>query len=133
MMMLESSIDLATISLWLGHENIRSSQAYLQAHMALKGKAPTPSPPSAASRPVGPKTKSATHATTRRRPPDQPARPALRRQQVTGQSPTKWSCTRIGVTWEHSAHLYYRRAMSAALLLGGSTHYRSMVAAAVFD
>jgi alkylation response protein AidB-like acyl-CoA dehydrogenase len=39
----------------------------------------------------------------------------------------------IGVTWEHSAHLYYRRAMSAALLLGGSTHYRSMVAAAVFD
>jgi alkylation response protein AidB-like acyl-CoA dehydrogenase len=39
----------------------------------------------------------------------------------------------IGVTWEHSAHLYYRRAMSAALLLGGSAHYRSMVAAAVLD
>jgi len=37
--MLESGIDLATISLWLGHENIRSSQAYLHAHMALKEKA----------------------------------------------------------------------------------------------
>jgi hypothetical protein len=36
---LESGIDLATISLWLGHENIRSSQAYLHAHMALKEKA----------------------------------------------------------------------------------------------
>ena len=39
MRMLESGIDLATISLWLGHENIRSSQAYLHAHMALKEKA----------------------------------------------------------------------------------------------
>jgi integrase/recombinase XerD len=39
MRMLESGIDLATISLWLGHEGIRSSQAYLHAHMALKEKA----------------------------------------------------------------------------------------------
>jgi alkylation response protein AidB-like acyl-CoA dehydrogenase len=39
----------------------------------------------------------------------------------------------IGVTWEHSAHLYYRRAMSAALLFGGSTQYRSMLARAVLD
>ena len=39
MRMLESGIDLATISLWLGHENIRSTQAYLHAHMALKEKA----------------------------------------------------------------------------------------------
>lgn len=39
MRMLESGIDVATISLWLGHENIRSSQPYLHAHMALKEKA----------------------------------------------------------------------------------------------
>jgi integrase/recombinase XerD len=39
MRMLESGIDLATISLWLGHENIRSTQAYLHAHLALKEKA----------------------------------------------------------------------------------------------
>ena len=39
----------------------------------------------------------------------------------------------IGVTWEHSAHLYYRRARSAALLFGGSTQYRSRLARAVLD
>jgi site-specific recombinase XerD len=39
MKMLESGIDMATISLWLGHETIRSTQAYLHAHMALKEKA----------------------------------------------------------------------------------------------
>lgn len=39
MKMLESGIDLATISLWLGHANIRSTQAYLHAHLALKEKA----------------------------------------------------------------------------------------------
>jgi integrase/recombinase XerD len=35
----ESSVTGNTISLWLGHENIRSTQAYLHAHLALKEKA----------------------------------------------------------------------------------------------
>ncbi len=39
MRMLESGLDLATISLWLGHENPRTTQIYLHAHMALKERA----------------------------------------------------------------------------------------------
>lgn len=39
MRLLESGCDLATISLWLGHENPRTSQIYLHAHLALKERA----------------------------------------------------------------------------------------------
>ncbi len=39
MRMLECGIDLATISLWLGHESPRTTQIYLHAHMALKERA----------------------------------------------------------------------------------------------
>jgi len=39
MRLLESGCDLATISLWLGHENSRTSQIYLHAHLALKERA----------------------------------------------------------------------------------------------
>ena len=36
----------------------------------------------------------------------------------------------IGYTWEHDAHLYYRRALSLRALLGPSTRWREQVAAA---
>ena len=39
MRLLESGCDLATISLWLGHENPRTSLIYLHAHLALKERA----------------------------------------------------------------------------------------------
>ena len=34
----------------------------------------------------------------------------------------------IGFTWEHDAHLYYRRAHSSALLLGDATYHRELLA-----
>jgi alkylation response protein AidB-like acyl-CoA dehydrogenase len=34
----------------------------------------------------------------------------------------------IGFTWEHDAHLYYRRAHSTALLLGDATYHRELLA-----
>jgi alkylation response protein AidB-like acyl-CoA dehydrogenase len=34
----------------------------------------------------------------------------------------------IGFTWEHSAHLYFKRAQTSALLLGSSVHHRELVA-----
>jgi alkylation response protein AidB-like acyl-CoA dehydrogenase len=34
----------------------------------------------------------------------------------------------IGYTWEHHAHLYFKRARSAATLLGDATHYRERLA-----
>jgi alkylation response protein AidB-like acyl-CoA dehydrogenase len=34
----------------------------------------------------------------------------------------------IGFTWEHPAHLYFRRAKSSQLLLGDSSHHRAIVA-----
>jgi alkylation response protein AidB-like acyl-CoA dehydrogenase len=34
----------------------------------------------------------------------------------------------IGFTWEHPAHLYFRRAKSSQLLLGNSSHHRDIVA-----
>jgi alkylation response protein AidB-like acyl-CoA dehydrogenase len=34
----------------------------------------------------------------------------------------------IGFTWEHPAHLYFRRAKSADLLLGDSTYHRELLA-----
>ena len=36
MELLEAGVDSAVISLWLGHESIRSTQSYLHAHLALK-------------------------------------------------------------------------------------------------
>ncbi|KAB2340393.1 acyl-CoA dehydrogenase family protein [Actinomadura rudentiformis] len=34
----------------------------------------------------------------------------------------------IGFTWEHDAHLYFRRAVADAALLGGSAHHRERLA-----
>ncbi|MFJ9903458.1 acyl-CoA dehydrogenase family protein [Streptomyces sp. NPDC101152] len=34
----------------------------------------------------------------------------------------------MGFTWEHDAHLYFRRAQSDAVLLGGATHHRERLA-----
>ena len=34
----------------------------------------------------------------------------------------------IGFTWEHDAHLFFRRARADAVLLGGSTHHRERLA-----
>lgn len=39
----------------------------------------------------------------------------------------------IGFTWEHSAHLYYKRAIADAALLGSAEAYRERIAAAVLD
>ena len=36
---LQSGVDLATISLWLGHEDLRTVQHYLHADLALKERA----------------------------------------------------------------------------------------------
>lgn len=33
----------------------------------------------------------------------------------------------IGFTWEHDAHLFYRRAHSSALLFGDATHFREVL------
>ncbi len=37
----------------------------------------------------------------------------------------------IGFTWEHDAHLYYRRAKSAELLFGDASYHREQLAAAL--
>jgi alkylation response protein AidB-like acyl-CoA dehydrogenase len=34
----------------------------------------------------------------------------------------------IGFTWEHDAHLFFKRARSSAQLLGDATHHRDRVA-----
>jgi alkylation response protein AidB-like acyl-CoA dehydrogenase len=34
----------------------------------------------------------------------------------------------IGFTWEHSAHLYFKRAQTSAVLLGSPVHHRELVA-----
>jgi alkylation response protein AidB-like acyl-CoA dehydrogenase len=34
----------------------------------------------------------------------------------------------IGFTWEHPAHLYFKRAMASEQLLGDATHHRELVA-----
>jgi 3-oxochol-4-en-24-oyl-CoA dehydrogenase len=39
----------------------------------------------------------------------------------------------IGYTWEHAAHLYYRRALSLRALLGPSAQWRERVAALALD
>ena len=39
----------------------------------------------------------------------------------------------IGFTWEHQAHLYYKRAATDAALLGSAEQHRSRVAAMVLD
>ncbi|GAA4842524.1 acyl-CoA dehydrogenase family protein [Pseudonocardia benzenivorans] len=39
----------------------------------------------------------------------------------------------IGFTWEHRAHLYYKRAVTDAALLGGAEIHRDRIAAAVLD
>ena len=39
MRLLESGVDVTVISMWLGHESLRSTQVYLAAHLALKEKA----------------------------------------------------------------------------------------------
>ncbi|MEJ8277541.1 acyl-CoA dehydrogenase family protein [Pseudonocardia spirodelae] len=39
----------------------------------------------------------------------------------------------IGFTWEHVAHLYYKRAVADAALLGSAETYRERIAAAVLD
>ena len=39
----------------------------------------------------------------------------------------------IGFTWEHQAHLYFKRAATDAALLGNAEQHRSRVAAMVLD
>jgi len=39
----------------------------------------------------------------------------------------------IGFTWEHDAHLYYRRAKSSEVLLGSPTHHRGIAATHLID
>jgi len=39
----------------------------------------------------------------------------------------------IGFTWEHDAHLYYRRAKSSEVLLGSPTHHREIAATHLID
>jgi alkylation response protein AidB-like acyl-CoA dehydrogenase len=39
----------------------------------------------------------------------------------------------IGFTWEHQAHLYYKRAVTDAALLGSAEAHRDRIAAAVLD
>ncbi|OBB45864.1 MULTISPECIES: acyl-CoA dehydrogenase family protein [unclassified Mycobacterium] len=39
----------------------------------------------------------------------------------------------IGFTWEHQAHLYYKRAATDAILLGSAEEHRDRVAAMVLD
>jgi alkylation response protein AidB-like acyl-CoA dehydrogenase len=39
----------------------------------------------------------------------------------------------MGFTWEHPAHLYYRRARSTALLLGGPDQHRDQLARTLWE
>ena len=39
----------------------------------------------------------------------------------------------IGFTWEHDAHLYYRRAKSAELMLGTPSQHREVAASYLID
>jgi alkylation response protein AidB-like acyl-CoA dehydrogenase len=39
----------------------------------------------------------------------------------------------IGFTWEHDAHLYFRRARSSEVLLGSPTHHREIAATYLID
>ena len=39
----------------------------------------------------------------------------------------------IGFTWEHQAHLYYKRAYTDAVLLGSAEQHRDRIAASVLD
>src|SRR6267143_6713046 len=39
MALLESGVDIAVIALWLGHESIETTNAYLHANLAMKEKA----------------------------------------------------------------------------------------------
>jgi alkylation response protein AidB-like acyl-CoA dehydrogenase len=34
----------------------------------------------------------------------------------------------IGFTWEHPAHLYFKRARSSRILLGGPDYHREIIA-----
>jgi len=34
----------------------------------------------------------------------------------------------IGFTWEHDAHLYFKRAKSSEILLGDATYHRELLA-----
>ena len=39
MALLQSGVDIAVIALWLGHESIETTNAYLHANLAMKEKA----------------------------------------------------------------------------------------------
>ncbi len=39
MALLQAGVDVAVIALWLGHEDIRSTQTYLHADLAIKERA----------------------------------------------------------------------------------------------
>jgi alkylation response protein AidB-like acyl-CoA dehydrogenase len=39
----------------------------------------------------------------------------------------------MGFTWEHDAHLYYRRAKASETMLGDATFHRERIAQLVVD
>ena len=39
MHLLQSGVDITVIALWLGHEDVQTTHVYLQADLAMKGKA----------------------------------------------------------------------------------------------
>ena len=78
--MLAAELDVATIALWLGHSNIKSSEIYIHADMTLKEKAlarvARPPPPSTATdrpTPSSPSSKPYNYARSKTRNPP-PAR-----------------------------------------------------------
>ena len=54
-------------------------------------------------------------------------------RQFGGVQPDRATLGGIGFTWEHQAHLYFKRAATDAALLGSAEQHRSRVAELVLD